>query len=46
MAMNKLTAILPGLLLVAGCAVGPDYKRPDLSVDKSFANARDRKSVV
>ena len=39
MAMNKLTAILPGLLLVAGCAVGPDYKRPDLSVDKSFANA-------
>ena len=37
--MNKFAAILPGLLLVAGCAVGPDYKRPDLPVDKSFANA-------
>ena len=26
--MNKFAAILPGLLLVAGCAVGPDYTAP------------------
>lgn len=36
--MNRLTSIFLSLLL-AGCAVGPDYKRPDVPLDKSFANA-------
>jgi multidrug efflux system outer membrane protein len=38
MAMNKTGLVLLSILL-AGCAVGPDYVRPDVPVDKSFANA-------
>jgi outer membrane protein, multidrug efflux system len=35
----RLLAALPMGLVLAGCAVGPDYVRPDVAVDKTFANA-------
>jgi outer membrane protein, multidrug efflux system len=37
-AFRFLVALSIGLA-VAGCAVGPNYVRPDVPVDKSFANA-------
>ena len=34
--MKRFIPILLSLSLLAGCAVGPDYKRPDLSVPGSY----------
>ena len=29
--MNRLLTLTTGLLLLAGCAVGPDYKKPEIA---------------
>jgi len=36
MKINLLIAL--ALLIIAGCAVGPDYKRPELDLPKEFVN--------
>jgi len=33
-------AVLGGLLVLAACAVGPDYKPPEIAVNDTFARAR------
>ena len=36
--MKTLRRVLP-LLLLAGCAVGPDYKRPDVETPNAYKEA-------
>lgn len=45
--MRRLAVILTGLV-VAGCAMGPDYTRPDIPTDEAFrmAEAKDRASIA
>lgn len=38
-AMRHAVAAASVLALAAGCAVGPDYKRPDVALDAGFINA-------
>ena len=37
--MRKLTSLLLGVLLVSGCAVGPNYKRPSADVPGTYRGA-------
>lgn len=37
--MMRSAAILCAVMILAGCAVGPDYKRPDLDLPKSALNS-------
>lgn len=37
--MTKLTALLLGILLISGCAVGPNYKRPSADVPGTYRGA-------
>lgn len=37
--MNNKASLLLLSILLTGCAVGPDYVKPDVPVDKSFTNA-------
>ena len=39
----KMHALLLGVLTLAGCAVGPDYKRPDVVVPAAYKEAGDWK---
>jgi NodT family efflux transporter outer membrane factor (OMF) lipoprotein len=40
----KRLFLVCGALLLAGCAVGPNYKRPDLSIPANFRGAADQPS--
>jgi multidrug efflux system outer membrane protein len=33
-----IVLIVPGLLIVPGCTVGPDYKKPDVAVQRAWAH--------
>ena len=37
--MKRFTLILLGTTLLTGCAVGPDYHRPDAPVEHQFTAA-------
>jgi len=37
--VTKLTALLLGILLISGCAVGPNYKRPSADVPGTYRGA-------
>lgn len=37
--MKRLTPILCGSALLAGCTVGPDYRRPDIAVPAQWSSA-------
>src|SRR5471032_2913282 len=39
MTKRPLSSAALALLLLAGCAVGPDYKRPETAVPAAFAEA-------
>jgi len=37
--MKKLTVSVLSVLVIGGCTVGPDYKRPQTQMPASYANA-------
>ena len=39
----KMHALLLGVLMLTGCAVGPDYNRPDVAVPAAYKEAGDWK---
>lgn len=46
--MGTLPILLPAIMLLAwfsGCAVGPDYRRPDTAIPGSFHNSKDAAGV-
>ncbi|HEX9391839.1 MAG TPA: efflux transporter outer membrane subunit [Usitatibacteraceae bacterium] len=42
----KIARILPLALILAGCAVGPDYRRPDIDLPNSFDQGGDADAVA